>query len=224
MEFSRAVISLLLPGEASRMSPPFQSAVESRRSRRIEWPKARDRRTPPLIEPDRRFSRIGSPRVIHRRRFHDSASVPPHCACDRVGIAQGGLQQGRSTTSVVAFARVAAARLTEFELFEAHQRRLTFVATRQFQTISRWWFGFTASSRIPRFDREPANSTGGTFTHEVTHFTNARIPRWLVSSLSSLGWRRGPGRGGSSAPPGFPSPQPSPRPTGRGRRCLRPAS
>ena len=40
-------------------------------------------------------------------------------------------------------------------------------------------------------------------------------------SLSSLGGRRGPGRGGPSTPPGFPSPQPSPRPTGRGRSPLR---
>ena len=58
--------------------------------------------------------------------------------------------------------------------------RFTFVATRQFLTISRLWFSFTASSRIPRFDREPSNSTGGTFTHEVTNFTSARTPKLLV--------------------------------------------
>ena len=57
--------------------------------------------------------------------------------------------------------------------------RFTFVTTRQFHTISRLWFGFAASPRIPRFDREPFNSTGGTFTHEVTNFTSARIPMLL---------------------------------------------
>ena len=40
-------------------------------------------------------------------------------------------------------------------------------------------------------------------------------------SLSSLGGRRGPGRGGPSTLQGFPSPQPSPGPTGRGRSRLR---
>ncbi len=72
------------------------------------------------------------------------------------------------------------ARLTGFELFEAQQMRFTFVTTRQFLSASRWWFGFTASSRIPRFGREPSHSTGGTFTHEATHFTSARIPKLLV--------------------------------------------
>ena len=57
--------------------------------------------------------------------------------------------------------------------------RFTFVTTRQFHTISRLWFGFAASPRIPRFDREPFNSTGGTFTHEGTNFTSARIPMLL---------------------------------------------
>ena len=64
--------------------------------------------------------------------------------------------------------------------------RFTFVATRQFHTISRLWFGFTASSRIPRFDREPSNSIGGTFTHEVTNFTSARIPKLLEVGLVAL--------------------------------------
>ena len=68
--------------------------------------------------------------------------------------------------------------------------RFTFVTTRQFHTISRLWFGFTASSRIQRFDREPSNSTGGTFTHEVTNFTSARSPKW------SVGARPVPGRSG----------------------------
>ena len=40
-------------------------------------------------------------------------------------------------------------------------------------------------------------------------------------SLSSLGGRRGTGRGRPSTLQGFPSPQPSPRPTGRGGSCLR---
>ena len=51
--------------------------------------------------------------------------------------------------------------------------RFTFVTTRQFLSASRLWFGFAASSRTPRFGREPSNSTGGTFTHEVTNFTGA---------------------------------------------------
>ena len=59
--------------------------------------------------------------------------------------------------------------------------RFTFVTTRQFLSASRLWFGFTASSRIPRFGREPSHSTGGTFPHEVTNFTSARIPKLLVT-------------------------------------------
>jgi len=60
--------------------------------------------------------------------------------------------------------------------------RLTFVATRQFYTASRFWFSLTASSRTPRFDREPSNSTGGTLTHEVTNFTSARIRKLSVGA------------------------------------------
>ena len=51
--------------------------------------------------------------------------------------------------------------------------RFTFVTTQQFLSASRLWFGLTASSRTPRFGREPSNSTGGTLTHEVTTFTGA---------------------------------------------------
>src|SRR5215207_5563375 len=66
--------------------------------------------------------------------------------------------------------------------------RFTFVTTRPFHSISRLWFGFTASSRISRFGREPSNSTGGTLTHEVTNFTSARIPKLLeVGAGSAFG-------------------------------------